>query len=274
MTLLELLQYPFMQRALIAGLILGFLLALMGVFVVLRRISFFGDGIAHASLAGIAIGILASQNPFPVAIGFAVVFASLIFFLERRTTLGADAIIGTLFPAAMALGVVLISLKSGYQPDLLTFLFGNILTIKSSDLLVMSVFAVLATVFVAALYKQIVFSAFDRDGAEVAGIHTSLLDFLFYVTLAVTVVLGVKVLGVILISALLVIPVSTSAFIAKSLRGLVWYSIFLSEGVVVGGLVVSYVLNLPTGATIVLLGTAVFFTVMAGKKVLGFRLIT
>src|SRR3989344_1363069 len=113
MIIFELLQYPFMQRALLGGLVLGFLMAYMGVFVVLRRVAFFGEGIAHASLTGIAIGVLAAYNPLLTAIGVAIIFAAAGFYLERKTTIHPDALIGILFPSLMSLGVVLLSLQKG-----------------------------------------------------------------------------------------------------------------------------------------------------------------
>ena len=138
--MLEILQYPFMQRALIAGVVLALLLAVLGIFVILRKMSFWGDGIAHASLAGIAIGLFAGYNPLITAIIFAVIFALLVYFLERKTSLSSDVIIGILFTASMALGIVLINLKNTYQPDLLSFLFGNILAIKTGELYLMVIF--------------------------------------------------------------------------------------------------------------------------------------
>ena len=132
--LINLISYPFVLRAIFAGIITAALLAFLGVFVVLRKMSFFSDGIAHASLAGVAAGILLSSQPLLWAIIVGVIFAVLVYWLERRTSISVDAIIGILFTASLALGVVLINLKSGYQPELISFLFGNILTIQYADI--------------------------------------------------------------------------------------------------------------------------------------------
>lgn len=264
--MLEILQYPFMQRAIIGGIILALLLSFMGIFVILRRMAFFGDGIAHASLAGIAIGLLAVYNPLIVAILFSIILAIIIFYLERKTTLSSDVIIGILFTASMALGVVLISLKSGYQPELISFLFGNILAIKVSELILMSVFAALVLIFLIYFYRQIAFITFDREGAKIFGIRTEILDLIFYIALAVAIVLGVKILGIILVSALLIIPASTAKLIAGSFKGLIGSSILVAEITVLGGLAISYLLNLPTGAIIILFGTALFFLTLMGKR--------
>ncbi|MFH1632008.1 MAG: metal ABC transporter permease, partial [bacterium] len=137
----ELLTYPFMQRALIAGAILGVLLASLGVLATLRKMAFFGEGVAHASLAGIAIAVLAGFTPLPFAIAWAVLIAVIIYTLERATKLPSDTLIGILFTASMALGVILIGQTQGYQPELLSFLFGSILTIKSIDLIIIASFS-------------------------------------------------------------------------------------------------------------------------------------
>jgi zinc transport system permease protein len=264
--LIELFSFPFMQRALIGGALLGVLLALIGVFVILRRMAFFGDGIAHASLAGIAIGILASLNPFFIAILFGVVFAVLIFYLERKTTLAPDTLIGVIFTASLSLGVILMSFKSGYQPELFSFLFGNILTIKSADLVIMSIFAILVLLFAWRYYKQLTFVALDREGAEVAGINTDALDLQFYIMLSISVILGVKILGVILVSALLIIPAAIGKLVSKSFKELSIISIAVSEVIILGGILTSAALNLPTGAVIVLFGTALFLATIAFRN--------
>ncbi|MFH1527946.1 MAG: metal ABC transporter permease [Bacteroidota bacterium] len=266
--MLEILQYPFMQRAIIGGLILGMMLAFMGVFVILRRMAFFGDGIAHASLAGIAIGILTSYNPLIIAIAFSVVLAILIFYLERKTTLSSDVIIGIFFTSSMALGIVLMSLKSGYQPELISFLFGNILAIQVSELIIMSVFAIMVLSFLIYFYRQITFIALDREGAKVAGINTGILDLIFYIALAIAVVLGVKILGIVLVSALLIIPASIGKLLVSSFKALIITSIVLAEITILGGLLLSYTLDLPAGGMIVLFGAALFFIALFTNKYL------
>jgi zinc transport system permease protein len=266
--MIEMLQYPFMQRAIIGGAILAILLSFLGVFVVLRRMAFFGDGIAHASLGGIAIGLFTLHDPLIVAVIFSLILAMIIFYLERKTTLSSDVIIGLLFTTSMALGIILISLKSGYQPELVSFLFGNILAIKRIELIVMSVFALLTLFFLFTFYKQITFITFDEEGAKVAGIRVNVLDFVFYLALAIAVVLGVRILGIILVSALLIIPPAIAKLIAPSFKSLIVESIIFAELITLSGLFVSYFFNLPTGATIILLGAILFFLTFFIRKFL------
>jgi zinc transport system permease protein len=266
----DILQYPFMQRAILAGVVLAGLLAWMGVFVIMRRMSFFSDGIAHASLAGIAVGILAGTQPLATAIIFSIVFSLAIYILEKRTTLSSDAIIGMLFTSGMALGVVLISLKRGYQPDLVSFLFGNILAIKPVDLIIISLLSVLIIVFLFYNHKNITLMALDMDTAYLAGVKVNLLQITFYIILAVSVVLGLKILGIILVSALLIIPASTAKLLSRSFKGLIVQSICFSEAVVLVGIALSYFLDSPTGPVIVLVGTGLFFAVFSYKQLASF----
>jgi len=264
--MLEILQYPFMQRAIIAGVVLACLLAWLGVFVIMRKMSFFSDGIAHASLAGVAVGVLAGIHPLTTALLFSVVFAIVIYALEKKTTLSSDAIIGILFTSGMAMGVVLISLKSGYQPDLVSFLFGNILAIRTTDLIIISLLSLGIIVFLAYNHKNITLMALDMDTAYMAGVKVNILQVAFYIILAVSVVLGLKILGIILVSALLIIPASTAKLVSKSFKGLIVQSIIFSEIIVLLGVALSYALDSPTGPMIVLVGTGVFLVVLSAKQ--------
>jgi ABC-type Mn2+/Zn2+ transport system permease subunit len=266
--MVDILSYPFMQRAIIAGVVLAALLAWLGVFVIMRKMAFFSDGIAHASLGGIAVGVLASIHPLTVAIVFSVLFSLVIYYLEKKTTLSSDAIIGMLFTSGMALGVVLISLKSGYQPDLVSFLFGNILAIKSLDLAIISLLSVLIIVFLIFNHKNITLMALDVDTAYLAGVKVNLLQLTFYIILAVSVVLGLKILGIILVSALLIIPPSTAKLVSKTFKGLIIRSVSFSEAIVLLGIALSYYLDSPTGPVIVLVGTGVFLAVFSYKQLM------
>lgn len=265
--MLDILAYPFMQRAIAGGIILGVLLAFLGVFMILRRMSFFGDGIAHASLAGIAIGILANTNPLITAIIFAAVIAVIISVLETKSKLSSDAIIGVMFTTSMAFGVILMSFNSGYQPELVSFLFGNILAIKTSELVIMLVLAAIITFFLCRNYKKLALLAFDAESAQLKGINVQLYHILFSIALAVSVVLGVKILGIVLVSALLIIPSSCAKLFSKSFKTLIIGSIVVSEITILLGLLTSYILDLPSGAVIVVSGFGIFLLALLGKQV-------
>jgi ABC-type Mn2+/Zn2+ transport system permease subunit len=255
-----------MQRALMAGIILAALLGVLGIFAVLRRMAFFGDGIAHASLAGIAVALVTGVAPLPVALAFSVALGTLIYYLERKTRLSSDTAIGIIFTASLSFGVVLMSYHQGYQPELISYLFGNILAIKTAELLTTLIAAAVILVWVSVKFRQLILTTLDRDAAYLAGIKTSTLELGLYVALTVAVVLGVKVVGIVLVSAMLIIPPSIAKTAARSLRGLTVLSIIAAEVTAIGGTVLSYYLNWPTGATIVLVGTALFILTFAAAR--------
>jgi zinc transport system permease protein len=256
--MIELLQLPFMQRALLAGLALGLLLSYLGIFVTLRRMAFFSDGIAHAALAGAAIGLLTRFNPLLSALAFAMVLAALVYWLEKKSPLSNDAIIGILFTSGMALGVLLISLRPGYQPELLGYLFGNILAIRVQDLALIAVLAAAIVAFMTVHKRKLTLLALDREMAGMAGIDPDRYELLLYIMLSGALVLGIRVLGVVLVSAILIIPVSTARLFSRSFRALTVWTMVIAEFTVLAGILLSFFLDLPTGAVIVLCGSAVF----------------
>lgn len=264
----ELLSYPFVQRALLAGVFSGALLAVLGIFVVLRKMAFFSDGIAHTALAGVAIALLVGQQPLVWAVGIGILFSVAIYFLEKKTNIATDSLIGILFTSSLALGVVLMNFKKGYQPDLLSFLFGNILTIRSRELWIILPLAAVILGFVLFSYKKYLFICLSDELAKLSGIHTEIYRLLLYVLLAVSSILAIKMFGIILVSALLIIPVSFSKLFARSAKSLLVLSIIFAEIIVVGGSILSLLLDLPTGAVIVLTGTILFIAGMAANRLL------
>lgn len=258
MELLEMISYPFMQRAFTAGAVLALLLASLGIFVTVRKMAFFGDGIAHSSLAGISIAILAGLSPLPVALAWAVAIALLIWWLEKNTRLPSDTLIGIFFTASMALGVILMSFTRGYQPELVSFLFGSILAIRHIDLLLIASIGAAIMLWLALSFRQLTFMSLSEDQAAIAGVPVRLQTVVLYVTLAMATVLGVKILGIILVSALLILPPAASRLLTSTLRGHVVMSLVLAEIMVLAGLAVSYLYDLPSGATVILVGTAMF----------------
>jgi zinc transport system permease protein len=266
--LIELLSYPFVQRALLAGVFSGALLAILGIFVVLRKMAFFSDGIAHTALAGVAIALLVGQEPLVWAVIWGVIFAVSIFFLESKTDISPDSIIGILFTSSLALGVVLMNLKSGYQPDLLSFLFGNILTIRSGELWAIIPISIVIGIFIIFNYKKYLFICLNQELAYLAGIHTEIYRLVLYVLLAVSSILAIKMFGIILVSALIIIPVSFGKLFAGNARSLLVISIVFVELIIIVGMILSLLFNLPTGAVIVLAGTAFFVIGMILSRLL------
>lgn len=268
MMIMEWLALPFIQRAILAGVILAALLAVLGIFVILRRMAFFSDGIAHASLAGVAMGILTGKDPLLSALGVSTVLSIAMSWLERNTKIASDAIVGLFFTAGMAAGVVLLSMKKGYQPELVSFLFGNILSIRWSELAVMAALAVAIITFLLLRYKRMALLVLNPEIAGVAGVPVAVYHTLLYVMVASSAVIGIKMLGVALVSALLIVPVSSAKLIAKSFKGLIAWSIIIAEITVMSGISLSIMLNMPTGAVIVLCGVAIFCIALAWQKLI------
>lgn len=267
MSTLELLSYSFMQRALIAGIFLSVLLGVLGVFATARRMAFFGDGMAHSALLGIAIATILGLAPLPLALIIAVLAALIIAHLERSTKLPSDTLIGIIFTAAMAGGIVLMSLQRGYQPELVSYLFGSILSLTNNDVWLIGGFTIAILAWIQYIRKPLTLMSLSEESAIVFGVPVNLYTTLFYCALAVAVILASKMLGVILVSALLIIPAATSRLLTKSLKSHITVSTTLSVITVVLGLFLSAIIGAPSGATIVLLGTALFLFAYAYHQI-------
>lgn len=256
--LLHFFSYPFMQRALVAGLFLGILLSLLGVFAVMRRMAFFGEGIAHASLAGIALAIFFHADPLPVALAWSVFIAVAIWYVERKARLPSDSAIGLLFTASMALGVTLMSQTEGYQPDLLSYLFGSILAVRSEDLLLVCGMSVILLAWLFVKKRDLMLSSFSEDVARLRGVSVDRLTLCLSIALAIAAVLGARILGILLVSALLILPPATSSLFARSFASHLLFSFVFSVVFVIAGLIASIAFSIPSGAAIVLVGTLCF----------------
>lgn len=256
----EIFQYPFMIRAFVSGIFIGALLGWLGTFIVARKMSLFGDGIAHASLAGIALALLLGWAPIPVAVVFAALVACLIYFLEKKTKISGDTAIALMFTAGMAIGIVLLSFYQGYSPELMSYLFGNILTVNVSDLWNIIIIGSLIFLCLMIFYRKMLFCAFDSVGAYLSGARPWIYDLMLYVSTAVAVVLSIKLAGIVLVSALLVTPSAIAGLFSKSFKSFTILTIILSVIIVAAGLVISYYFDLPSGAAIVLTGLFAFLS--------------
>jgi len=255
---MEILSYGFMQRALVAGLIAGVLCGVLGFFVILKRLSFIGVGISHSALGGIAIGILLGIEPLLAAAAFATLVAWGIGWLSRRGRLHEDTAIGILFSSAMALGVLLISLSTGYQVDLFGYLFGNILAVSTYDLWILAGIAVIVLGIVGLLFKEMLFLTFDEEVAHASGLPVRALDLVLLTSLALVIVAAIRVVGLVLVEALLVIPAAIAYQLTRDYRTMLGLSVAAAVLAVTSGLYVSYVLDVAAGATIVLLLASMF----------------
>ena len=256
--MVEALGYPFVQRALVAGVLVGFLASYYGVFVVQRGLSFLGTGLAHAAFGGVALGLLLQAEPLWVAVPFTVVVALGINWVRGRTGLAPDTSIGIFFAVAVALGVVFLSLRPSYSADAFAYLFGSILAVGPADLWVTGGVALAAVATMPRLWGRWAYASFDRDLAVADRLPVERDDYVLSVLLAVTIVVAVKVVGIILISAFLVIPAATARLRSPTFLAMTLWAVALGIGSALVGLVASYQFDLPSGAAIILVQAAFF----------------
>ncbi len=267
--LLEPLTYAFFRRALLASCLVGALCGLVGVYIVLRRMSYIGHGLSHAVFGGAVISYLLQVNFYLGAGLWGMGSALLINEVAQRRKLGADAAIGIVTMASFAVGVAGISRQRRFTRNFEAALFGNVLAIAPADLWMIAGVAVASLVGILILYKPLLFSTFDEEVAEVYGIPTHSVNALFALMLAAVIIVSMQTMGVTLIAASLVIPVSAARLLTDRFGVLLWLSSLLGAGVSVVGMYASYYLDLASGATIVLIGTGFFLVawlLSAGKQ--------
>ena len=257
--MLDVLQYQFMQNALLAGLLAAIACGIVGVYVVVKKVVFISGGIAHASFGGIGLVYLVGINPVLGAMVFTVASSLGIGLVTRRTRLPEDTAIGILWAMGMALGIIFIGLAPGYAPDLFSYLFGNILTVPFFDLMLMLVLDVVIIMLVALLYKGFLYLSFDEEFGTISGVPTERLYFLLLCLIALTVVVLIRVVGIILVIALLTIPAALARQFTHSLKNMMLLAILAGVIFTFSGLWISYVLNLASGATIILVSGTVLF---------------
>ncbi len=259
----EMLGLPFFQRALVGGVLVVLMLSVLSFFVVLRRISFIGVGISHSALGGVALGLALGVDPTVSTSVFCVGIALLIGFVSRRGHVREDAAIGITFSGTMALGIVIIAASGAYVSSLFSYLFGSILSITRNDIYVIAAYCGFILLIVGALFKHLLHASFDEDVARVSGVPVGLLHYLLLVLIALAIVASIKLVGIILVSALLVLPTATANQIARTYRKVLALSVITAIIALVAGLVLSYGLDLPSGATIVLCSCLIFFVCFA-----------
>lgn len=258
----DMLALPFMQRALMAGLLVGATTSYFGVFTVQRRLAFLGDGLAHAALGGVALALLLGWAPLIIAVPFTVIVALGITWVSERTKLGADTAIGVFFALSMALGIVFLALKPGYAADALNYLFGSILAVSPSDLWAAAGVAAL-TLSMTPLWGRWAYATFDRELALGDRLPVKRDDYLIGALIAVAIVVSAKVVGIVLLSSFLVIPAAAARLVSGRFSAMTLTALAIGMASALGGLLLSYALDLPSGAVIVLTQTALFLIALA-----------
>ena len=257
--MIEIFQYDFMQRALIVATVTGALCAVIGVYVVLRGMSFIGAGIAHASFGGVALGFVTGLNPFFTAVIFCSAVAWGIGFVSETKRIREDTAVGIFFASTMALGVLLIGFLKGYNVDLFAYIFGNILAVTRFDMWASVILAAVIIAVVVFLFKEFLFLTFDSEAAQVAGLPVRLLNYLMLTLIALTVVVSIKAVGIVLVSALIVAPAAAANQLTDDFKRMMILAVIVGVASTWIGLLLSAWLDIASGATIVLVATIVFF---------------
>ena len=255
--ILEALSYGFMQKALIAGIAVGLICSFMGTFLVLRRYSLFGDGIAHVAFGGISVGLF--LGVFPLWTAFIVsIFGGLgLQKLRQSTKISGDSAVAVVLVSGLAVGVILVSSSGGFSVDLFSFLFGSILLISQEDtIMILALSAgIIATLTI--MQKQFLHLTFNEEQAKLSGMRTTLLNYAFVVLASITVVTSMRLVGILLISALIVIPNITAMQFGKGFKKTVFISMSISVISVVSGILLSYSLNVAPSGTIVVIAVGI-----------------
>lgn len=255
---LEVLEFGFMQRALIAGIAVAITTSVIGLFLVLRRNSLFGDALSHVAFGGIALGLAVNVYPLWTGLGLSIAGALGITRLRQSARVPSDATVAILLSSGLALGILIVSASGGFTLDLFSFLFGSILLVSVNDTLAILAMAgvILATVIV--LYKQLMYITFDEEQARVSGLRISALNYLFVVLASVAAVVSMRLVGILLVSALIVIPNVTALLFGRGFKKTALISVGVSIFSIVTGIAVSYTFDLAPAGTIVLVSAGVF----------------
>ncbi len=256
--MLDFLNYTFMQNALLAGVLIGFLASYYGVFVVQRKMSFLGSGLSHSAFGGVALGILLNTEPLWIAIPFTMLVAIAIVYLKDKTGIETDTSIGILFSVSVAIGIILLSLRTNYSGDAYSYLFGSILSVSTNDIIVTAILSVITLATFFFKWASWAYASFDSELAISDKINVLRDDYLLNVLIAITIVVAMKIVGIILISAFLVIPAASGKIISKTFFQMTIISIIIGITSSIVGLILSYYFDIPSGAVIILFQTLIF----------------
>jgi len=269
MDVLGFLSHGFIQKALLAGSFVAISCSTLGVFLVLRRLSLIGDGLAHVTFGGVAMGMFFGVYPLHIAIPVVMASSLGILKLVERARLFGDAAIGMVSSLGIAAGIVLASIAGGFNVDLFSYLFGNILSISASEVMTSLALSAGVIAVIVLLFHELLSLTFDEESARASGIKTGRINTLLVLLTALTVVLAMRVVGIMLISSLLIVPPVTALQIARSFKGTMFLAALLSVLSVVAGVFLSVAFDLPTGASIVILNFVFFMMSLVYKQVRG-----
>jgi zinc transport system permease protein len=265
--MLDLLHFEFMRNAIVAGLFVSIACGVVGTLVVVNRLSFLAGGVAHAAYGGLGLSAILNWTPMAGTIPFSIVASLLMGYVSRTNKDRSDTVIGVMWALGMAIGIILIDLKGGYFVDLMSYLFGSILAVPKESLLFMAGLDFVILLAVGLLYKEILSMSYDDEFAQVSGVPVTLVYYCMILLIALTVIMLIKVVGLILVIALFTIPASIAEMFTKNMRRMMAIAVVLSMIFTTTGLFISASLNLTSGATIIMVaGIAYIISLLVSRK--------
>jgi zinc transport system permease protein len=268
MNILEYLQYGFIQRALIVGCFVGLLCSCLGVLLVLRRFSLIGDGLAHVTFGSVAIGMVFGIYPLYVSIPVVMLSSLGILRLTEKARIYGDAAIGVVSSLGIAGGIILASIAGGFNVDLFSYLFGNILAVSDTEVIISVILSLFVLLMIYLHYLELFSATFDEEFARTSGVRTEKINAVLVLLTAMTVVLAMNVVGILLVSALLILPAVTALQLARGFAQAMLISALVGVCSVLMGIFSSLMLNLPTGASIVMINLLFFLAALSGKALI------
>ena len=263
----ELIQYTFFQHALLGGLLASIACGIIGTYIVTRRLVFISGGITHASFGGIGIGLFTGISPLLSAAVFSVLSAFGVEWLSKRKDMREDSAIAVFWTLGMALGVMFSFLSPGFAPDLSAYLFGNILTITVTDLVILGVLALVLIVFFTLFIHPIIHVAFDREFARSQDLPVTFFEYTLMLFIALTIVACLRMVGIVLAISLLTIPQMTANLFTYKFKRIIWLSVIIGFLSCMGGLFISYFLNVPSGASIIFFSILIYAVCKVAKSI-------
>ncbi|MFK3937659.1 metal ABC transporter permease [Alkalihalobacillus sp. NPDC078783] len=269
------LRFDFLQYALYTGMMIGLLAPILGVFLVVRRMSLIADALSHITLSGIAfsllmgkyVGFFAGLNPLYMGMVFSVGGSLLIEQLRRVYTFYKEIAIPIILSAGIGIGVIFISLANGFNNDLFNYLFGSVIAVTQSDFITISIITVVIIIVLVLFYKELFFLSFDEEQAVISGVNRKLVNMIFVVLVALVIAAAMRVVGILLVSALMTLPVASAMRFAKGFKQLFFFSVILGEIAVVGGLIAAFQLDLAPGGTIVMISVVLLLlSILFGRN--------
>ncbi len=265
--MLEMFEYEFMQRAFIAGMLIAVLASISGTFIVLKRYSMMSETLAHSALVGVAVGLVAGFNPLWMAVVIAILSAWLIEYLRTSFALYSDSILAIMLSGSLAIAVIIVSLGGAFNNSLFSYLFGSVLSVSDEDVQTIIIFGSISLALLLLFSRELYFIAYDEEVAKVSGIRVKLLNFLLVTVVAIIIALSIRVVGSLLIGALMVIPTVSALQYRVGFLPTVLISLFFALFSVASGMTLSFYFSLPSGATIVLCVLVIFIlSLIVNKK--------